>query len=390
MDMDKYYKTGEFAKMANLSIRTIRYYDKIGLLKPSKIADNGYRMYSDRDFMKLQKILSLKYLGFSLDDIFSMTVNDSYLSLQQSLSLQKKMIDQKIEQLQNIKLSLEKTEQFITQSQNIDWKAILDNINFNTMEQDLLEQYKNSTNINIRIKLHEKYSINPIHWFEWMFSQYHLDNGMKVLEIGCGNGELWQRNQKNIPNIQLTLTDISQGMLDDAKNRLKDIKDIDYQCFDCHQIPYDNQTFDIVIANHVLFYVQDIEQVLKEINRVLKNDGIFYCSTYGKKHMKEITDLIKEFNPKITLSNIKLYDVFGLENGKIILEPYFKKIETLIHDDYLLVNDVNDIINYILSCHGNQSEFILKDYESFKKYMEKKVKNEIKITKAAGIFICRK
>lgn len=390
MNMDKYYKTGEFAKMANLSIRTIRYYDKIGLLKPSKIADNGYRMYSDKDFMKLQKILSLKYLGFSLDDIFSMTVNDSYLSLQQSLSLQKKMIDQKIEQLQNIKLSLEKTEQFITQSQNIDWKAILDNINFNTMEQDLLEQYKNSTNINIRIKLHEKYSINPIHWFEWMFSQYHLDNGMKVLEIGCGNGELWQRNQKNIPNIQLTLTDISQGMLDDAKNRLKDIKDIDYQCFDCHQIPYDNQTFDIVIANHVLFYVQDIEQVLKEINRVLKNDGIFYCSTYGKKHMKEITDLIKEFNPKITLSNIKLYDVFGLENGKIILEPYFKKIETLIHDDYLLVNDVNDIINYILSCHGNQNEFILKDYESFKRYMEKKVKNEIKITKAAGIFICRK
>lgn len=388
--MDKYYKTGEFAKMANLSIRTIRYYDKIGLLKPSKIADNGYRMYSDKDFMKLQKILSLKYLGFSLDDIFSMTVNDSYLSLQQSLSLQKKMIDQKIEQLQNIKLSLEKTEQFITQSQNIDWKAILDNINFNTMEQDLLEQYKNSTNINIRIKLHEKYSINPIHWFEWMFSQYHLDNGMKVLEIGCGNGELWQRNQKNIPNIQLTLTDISQGMLDDAKNRLKDIKDIDYQCFDCHQIPYDNQTFDIVIANHVLFYVQDIEQVLKEINRVLKKDGIFYCSTYGKKHMKEITDLIKEFNPKITLSNIKLYDIFGLENGKIILEPYFKKIETLIHDDYLLVNDVNDIINYILSCHGNQSEFILKDYESFKRYMEKKVKNEIKITKAAGIFICRK
>ena len=386
--MDKYYKTGEFAKMANLSIRTIRYYDKIGLLKPSKIADNGYRMYSDRDFMKLQKILSLKYLGFSLDDIFSMTVNDSYLSLQQSLSLQKKMIDQKIEQLQNIKLSLEKTEQFITQSQNIDWKAILDNINFNTMEQDLLEQYKNSTNINIRIKLHEKYSINPIHWFEWMFSQYHLDNGMKVLEIGCGNGELWQRNQKSIPNIQLTLTDISQGMLDDAKNRLKDIKDINYQCFDCHQIPYDNQTFDI--ANHVLFYVQDIEQVLKEINRVLKNDGIFYCSTYGKKHMKEITDLIKEFNPKITLSNIKLYDIFGLENGKIILEPYFKKIETLIHDDYLLVNDVNDIINYILSCHGNQSEFILKDYESFKRYMEKKVKNEIKITKAAGIFICRK
>ena len=68
--MERYYKTGEFAKMANLSIRTIRYYDNIGLLKPSMIADNGYRLYNNQDFLKLQKILSLKYLGFSLEDIF--------------------------------------------------------------------------------------------------------------------------------------------------------------------------------------------------------------------------------------------------------------------------------------------------------------------------------
>ncbi|MFR7590510.1 MAG: MerR family transcriptional regulator [Longibaculum sp.] len=388
--MDKYYKTGKFAKMANLSIRTIRYYDKIGLLKPSSIADNGYRMYSDKDFMKLQKILSLKYLGFSLDDIFSMTINDSYLSLQQSLSLQKKMINQKIEQLQSIKLSLEKTEELIRQNQNIDWKIILDNINFNTMEKDLLAQYKNSTNIDIRIKLHEKYSMNPTHWFEWMFSQYHLDNGMKVLEIGCGNGKLWQRNFDRIPKIQLVLSDISQGMLDDAKNNLKYVNNIEYHCFDCHHIPYDNETFDIVIANHVLFYVHDIDQVLNEIQRVLKNDGIFYCSTYGRNHMKEITDLVKEFNPKITLSNLKLYDVFGLENGKDVLKKYFQNIDVLFHDDFLLVNNADDIINYILSCHGNQSEYILKDYTSFKNYMEKKVKNEIKITKSAGMFICRK
>lgn len=388
--MDKYYKTGEFAKMANLSIRTIRYYDKIGLLKPSMVADNGYRMYSDKDFMKLQKIISLKYLGFSLDDIFSMTVNDSYLSVQQSLSLQKKMIDQKIDQLQNIKSSLEKTESFIQQSQKIDWKAILDNINFNAMEKDLLEQYKNSTNINIRIKLHEEYSVNPIHWFEWMFSQYQLKDNIKVLEIGCGNGELWQKSQEKIPNLQLTLSDISQGMLDDAKGMLKSIKNIDYHCFDCHHIPYDDETFDIVIANHVLFYVQDIEQVLKEVKRVLKKDGVFYCSTYGKKHMKEITDLVKEFNPKITLSNILLYDVFGLDNGQDILNKYFDNISLLRYDDYLLVDNAEDIINYILSCHGNQSEYILKDYQSFKNYMDRKVQKEIKITKDAGMFVCRK
>ena len=65
-----YYKTGKFAKLANVSERTIRYYDKIGLLKPSFVMENGYRQYSDLDLLKLQKILSLKHLGFSIEEIF--------------------------------------------------------------------------------------------------------------------------------------------------------------------------------------------------------------------------------------------------------------------------------------------------------------------------------
>ena len=73
--MDQYYTTGEFARMAHVTIRTIRYYDKKGLLKPSFINESGYRMYSDEDFLKLQKILSLKYLGFSLNEIGNMTIH---------------------------------------------------------------------------------------------------------------------------------------------------------------------------------------------------------------------------------------------------------------------------------------------------------------------------
>lgn len=386
--MEKYYKTGEIAKMSNLSIRTIRYYDSIGLLKPTKIEDNGYRLYSDKDFLKLQKILSLKYLGFSLEDIFSLTVNDSYMSLQQSLSLQKKMIDQKIEQLQNMKESLVQTERYIDQNENINWQEVLEGIHFSSMEKDLLEQYKNSNNINIRIQLHEKYAINPIHWFEWLYSHYQFQDGMKVLEIGCGNGELWNYYQGE--NIELILSDISQGMLKDASMHLKNMSHVKYCCFDCHHIPFEDNSFDKIIANHVLFYLHDIPKTLQEVKRVLKPGGIFYCSTYGSQHMKEITDLIKEYNPKITLSNIKLYDVFGLDNGYDLLLPYFDQIELDKHEDYLLVDDVIDIINYILSCHGNQSEYILKDYMAFENFVEKKMKKQMKITKDAGMFICQK
>ena len=77
--MRNYYKTGEFAKLANVTERTLRYYDKIGLLKPSSILSNGYRQYTDSDLLKLQKILSLKHLGFSIEEIFPIVLEDQNL-----------------------------------------------------------------------------------------------------------------------------------------------------------------------------------------------------------------------------------------------------------------------------------------------------------------------
>lgn len=386
-----YYKTGEFAKKANVSIRTIRYYDKQGLLKPSKINESGYRLYTDDDFIKLQKILSLKYLGFSLEEIFSMTVNDSYISLQESLKMQMRLVDQKIEQLNEVKYSLIETSTLIQEEKDVDWSNVLKTIQMSSLEKELIEQYKNATNVDIRIRLHEKYSQNPISWFEWLFQHYQLNDHTRVLEIGCGNGQLWKTNKDYIKG-NIILSDISKGMINDASDNLKDIPSIQYQCFDCDTIPYLDNSFDIVIANHVLFYLKDIPHALSEIKRVLKPGGYFYCSAYGNKHMKEITDLVKEYDPRITLSNIQLYDMFGLENGEDILSQYFENIVIDKYNDSLEVTNMDDIANYILSCHGNQSEYISKDYNSFKVFIQKKLTNHksYHITKDAGVFICQK
>ena len=73
MKLPGYYSSGEFARMAQVSVRTIRFYDQKNLLKPSFVKDSGARFYTDSDLAKLQQILLLKYLGFSLDDIREMT-----------------------------------------------------------------------------------------------------------------------------------------------------------------------------------------------------------------------------------------------------------------------------------------------------------------------------
>lgn len=393
--MKGFYTSGEFAKKANVSIRTIRYYDKQGLLKPAGVSEAGYRLYTDSDFAKLQKILSLKYLGFSLDEIRSITINDDDNDyVEQSLELQLDLVKKRIEHLKLVEQTLSETSKLVKDNPVIDWNKILHLIHITNMEKSLVEQYKNAANINIRIDLHRRYAKNPTGWFPWLFSQLDLNDGEAVLEIGCGNGELWKENRDRIPeHASICLSDVSEGMIQDVREHLKAVPGrFSYEVFDCCRIPKETDGFDKVSANHVLFYLKDLDGALEEVRRVLKPDGTFICSTYGRDHMKEISQLVKEFDSRIVLSEVNLYDVFGLDNGREILQRHFGSVEEVLYEDHLEVSDEGPLMEYILSCHGNQQEYLSERYDEFREFLKKKIgrKGTLFVTKQAGIFRCRK
>ena len=142
----------------------------------------------------------------------------------------------------------------------------------------------------------------------------------------------------------------------------------------------------------MLFYLKDLDGALEEVRRVLKPDGTFFCSTYGREHMKEISQLVKEFDSRIVLSEVNLYDVFGLENGREILNRHFDQVEEILYEDHLEVRDEGPLMEYILSCHGNQQEYLSERYDEFREFLKKKIekKGTLFVTKRAGIFKCRK
>lgn len=403
MKKQGYYSSGEFARIAHISVRTVRYYDKMNILKPSYVNDAGARFYTDDDLVRLQQILLLKYLGFSLEDIRMLTVEDSnYHMLRHSLELQLKLVRERIEQMQLVEQAIEDTTKELASNSNIDWSRMLNLIHLTNMENSLKVQYQNATNISARINLHHLYSQNKQGWFPWVYEQCKLSKGMNILELGCGNGALWKENYEHIPSdVVVTLNDISEGMLRDTKRELEDLaaetekfqKDdicFEYNAFDCHIIPYEMESFDLIIANHVLFYCEDIPKVLQEVCRVLKNGGIFICSTYGKSHMKEITELVHAFNSHISLSAQALYEHFGMENGQELLQEYFGSVVPKLYEDELIVTKPEPLIEYILSCHGNQNQYILDRYNDFREFVERKTRKGFHITKAAGLFICKK
>ncbi len=398
MKLPGYYSSGDFARMAQVSVRTIRFYDKQNILKPSYVTPAGARFYTDSDFVKLQQILLLKYLGFSLEEIKGMTIDDADRHfLQNSLTMQKKLIEDKIEQMQLVGQAIDNTVAALEENHQIDWSQMLHLIHLTGMEKSLKSQYENANNISARIRLHKEFSTNKQGWFPWIFETGVLpyiekkDDVIKILELGCGEGSLWTENLHRIPeNVQVTVSDISEGMIRDIRRNIGQDDRFTYECFDCQQIPAQANSYDIVIANHVLFYCDDIEQTCKEVKRVLKEGGIFLCSTYGTAHMKEITDLVQSFDSRIILAAENLYERFGLDNGEEMLREHFEHVDKVRFDDAILIDKADPLIEYILSCHGNQNQYLLDKYQEFRQYVKKQVKGQYHITKEAGYFLCYK
>ena len=391
MKTEGYYSSGEFAKLSGITKKTLRYYDEKNILKPSALTGAGARLYTNKDFGRLQQILLLKYLGFSLSDIKEMLIrNTDNHYMNESLQIQHKLVEDRIEQLQLVEKAIQNTAHEIEKEHDIDWSQMLGLIHMTGMEAGLKNQYKNASNISARIQLHSLFSQNRQGWFPWIFEQLQLKNNMSILETGCGDGALWQNHE--LPDgITVTLSDISGGMLRDAKSRIgKDRKQFTYLTCDCQKLPFQDASFDLVIANHVLFYCADITKACREIARVLKTGGCLIAATYGKEHMKEISELMSAYDERIVLSSEHLYDHFGKENGADILRTDFSKVKWQQYEDALCVTEAEPIISYVLSCHGNQNQYIIDNYTDFKAYVKKKTLHGFRVTKEAGLFVAIK
>ena len=193
MRLAGYYSSGQFARMAGVTIRTIRFYDKNNILKPSYVNESGARFYTDSDFDRLQQILLLKYLGFSLNDIREMLLNGSDNEhFGKILQIQQKLVEDKMEQLQLVAKTIQETVDEVNNGHIINWSQLLELIHITGMENSMRNQYKNASNISARIQLHSMYSQNKQCWFSWICERIALRENIKILEVGCGDGSLWK------------------------------------------------------------------------------------------------------------------------------------------------------------------------------------------------------
>lgn len=176
---------GEVAKKMGVTVRTLQYYDKEGMLSPSAESEGGRRLYTDKDLVTLHQIISLKSLGFSLDDIKGRLISlETPADIANALTEQADDIRQKIEQLKVSLSAIEQLKAEVLQMQTVNFKKYADIIVNLQMENDsyyLIKRFDDDTLDHIR-------------------SQFDKESGLDFMDrFNRLSDEIIQLQKENVP-----------------------------------------------------------------------------------------------------------------------------------------------------------------------------------------------
>jgi len=204
------------------------------------------------------------------------------------------------------------------------------------------KQYATTTaNLTARIAVHA-FSTNPQDWFSWLDG--HLPLAGAVLEVGAGTGKLWTRVDHVTRGLDLTLTDFSPAMCE----HLRTIADARVRQCDAADLPFPDAVFDTVVANHMLYHVDDPDAALREFARVLRPGGRLAVAVNGADHLAEF-NLIGELIGRPELTLLASRNDFRAETGPTYVARHFTDVAVEAYPGDLEIPLVEPVLSYLAS-----------------------------------------
>lgn len=248
----------------------------------------------------------------------------------------------------------------------------------------LEDQYRSDDNLQARIELHRRFSPPGENFHRWVFDRIDAGDDARILELGAGRAELWRENADRIPSgWRLTITDLSPGMIEAARS--SGVR-AEFGLVDAQRIPYADASFDVVLANHMLFHVPDRPRALAEVARVLVSGGQFLATTVGDGHLLELKELARRHAPGYVWEGSAAR--FGIENGHDQLEPFFTDVELETGLDELEVTDAEAVVRFVASLCGVETA----DFDAIRAEVEAAIARDgaFHVRRRGGLFTGRK
>ena len=201
------------------------------------------------------------------------------------------------------------------------------------------QQYSDSSKLAARARLHQEFGVSDVPWFPWIMSHLPLKPGDRVLDVGCGPAWFWANAAEDMPaGLHLTLLDQSAGMIKEATERCTPLPfaSVTGETADASALPFADNSFDTVIAMHMLYHVPDQAKAIAEMHRVLKPGGTLAITTNGTNNLAELYALTTVLgSPPTDPSAV----AFGYDKATQLLSQHFGTVRHTTHPSSLRVTD---------------------------------------------------
>lgn len=254
-------------------------------------------------------------------------------------------------------------------------------------------QYRDSSRLAARARLHVKYGTASVAWFPWLATQVDWRAEARVLEVGCGAGWMWAEAAARLPgDLDLTLTDLSTGMVHEAIERVGSLgryRRTSGRVADVQELPFSSSAFDVVIANYVLHHVPDAGRAVAEMARVLRPGGTLVVACVGEGHLAELHQIRQEVFGEPWAD--ALASTFGAAAGARVLPASFGEVDWRPYRDRLDCRDPDDVVDYLASIPPVEDASDLQHARVVEAVQARFAAGggRLRVSKDTGLFVCR-
>jgi len=207
--------------------------------------------------------------------------------------------------------------------------------------------YASPESLTTRINIHDQYGSNSLSFQRWVVSLVEWQGDERVLDVGCGVGTYVPVVAPQLNAGAYVGVDNSAELIERARSQSQDGRNVVFQVADAHCLPFPDQTFDIILANHVLYHVR-VHTALREVSRLLKSNGKLLAATNSERSMPEL-DALHRIALKVQTPMPSAFHAFSLESGRRLLSEFFGKVDMHTYEDTLRFRDPEPVVKYYAS-----------------------------------------
>ena len=372
-DMDKMMTSGEIAKKTGVSQKAIRFYDEKGLLKPSELSQGNYRLYDKEALVVLEKIIALKQIGFSLEEIHDSLDSNEDMDIRQALVKQLEVMETKKQEIERVITCIKGV--LLREKEELNWDSVSDIVKIIHADQEADRRHW--------VALAR--TTDEVDWYVRIYQTLHLEQKSKVLDLGCGFAKLWRNNWKDIPtDVQIDAYDVRGSWADDFEKYVAENKEKLADGTTIHLYFEDIEadatwerieagSYQHIISHYVLSFLKDRELLIQRAANALSKDGVYSCNgcdvtredTFWKT-MFEDMNLKPDFAVKKAKARQEKQDAFIQ-----VLQKYFSKVENVKINNEMKYDSGDDLFECLCQKYSESKKYFMEHENKIKAYFEK-------------------